>query len=383
MMYQIPNINVPVDSLKSVMDEQRNLRQDIEANNKERCQLQKFVANLISVCETKENHSDVVAGSFGFSDASSSTCTPKTTKSVDSIQHIDLSSDEDLASMSGIGKISISDQLLQELYVANTRIDENTKVGTELQKRWSELESTVAGIKDKLDEIINELNGLKQYFKIDNLLFHNFRFPYGLSSREFVDYVVGEINNMLPKLPIPVCANHISTAHPLPTKAKKSNVVVVRFCNRYVKDMIYEARDSVGYGVSITEHLIDHIQGIVRKAESLFGRRKVYTKSTKVYVNLNGKPNRLLSKDDAHKLFVKYCERIGSNDRDYARVEPIVHPSKYQGSFNYSSSYHYSAPSFNPNYRTHHGRKPQAKFYKSKTYGKKSSNYSVYNRPYY
>ena len=43
MMYQLPNLNVPVDSLKSVMDEQRNLRQEIEANNKERCVVLCFI----------------------------------------------------------------------------------------------------------------------------------------------------------------------------------------------------------------------------------------------------------------------------------------------------------------------------------------------------
>ena len=109
-MNQIPNLNVPVDSLKSVMDEQRILRQDIEANNKERCELKKFISNLISVCETKEKHSDVLADT-SFSDTSSTTCTPKTIKSVESIHHIDLSSDEEIASSSSSSLLSITDSL--------------------------------------------------------------------------------------------------------------------------------------------------------------------------------------------------------------------------------------------------------------------------------
>ena len=388
-MNQIPNINVPVDSINSVIAEQRNLRQDIDANNKERCELKRYVASLISVAE---KHADVADASI--SDTSSTISTLiKTTKSVDSIHHIDLSSDEErksltadeFATMSADGRISVTDELLKELYVANTRIDANIKVGTELQERWSELESTVTGIKKDLEKFIKELNDLKQYFKIDNLLFHNFRLPFGtLSSREFVGYMVRQINILLPNLPVTVHANHISTAHPLSTKAKKSNVVVVRFCNRHIKDMIYEARDSVGYGVSITEHLTDHTQGIVKKAESLFGRRNVYTESTKVFVNCNGKCIRIFSKDEANKVFVQFCERIGSSSSNYPIVEPTAYPSSYRGSYNYSSSYissnFSSVPNFNSVPRINSQR--PSNYYKSKTYGNRSTGYSVYNRPY-
>ena len=57
--------------------------------------------------------------------------------------------------------------------------------------------------------------------------------------------VANQINNLIPNLPIRVSVHHISTAHPLPTKSKKSNVVVVRFANRYIKDMIYKYRHLV------------------------------------------------------------------------------------------------------------------------------------------
>ena len=273
MMNQLPNLNVPVDSLKSVMDEQRNLRLDIEANNKERCELKKFISNLISVCETKEKHSDVLADT-SFSDTSSTTCTPKTIKSVESIHHIELSSDDEIASMIGVGKVSFSDQLLQELYVANTRIDANIKVGAELQKRWSELESTVTFIKGELAKLIKEILSIKQYQKIDNLLLHNFSLPpnsNSMSSLEFSKYVAKQLNILLPNLPIPVAWHHISTAHYLPTKSKKSVVVVVRFCNRNVKDMIYANRNFISNGLLITEHLIDENKDICNEARELFG----------------------------------------------------------------------------------------------------------------
>lgn len=406
MMNQIPNITVPVDSLNSVIAEQFNLRQDIDANNKERLELKNYVTSLISAGEANNPDNET-------SSTSNSTLM-KTIKSVESIHHIDDSSDDGeksptnspstssvgaFAAMSAACKSSVTDDILKQLYAANTRIDANIKVGTELQHRWSELEFTVTSIKNNIDNIVKEIEGLKQYLKIEHLLFHNFRLPFGsLSSREFVGYMVRQINILFPNLPIPVSVNHISTAHPLPTKAKKSNVVVVRFCNRHIKDMIYEARDCVGYGISITEHLTDHTQGIVKKAEELFGRNNVYTESTKVFVKCygsTGKDIRIYSKDDAHKLYVKHCEHIGRSNHAFA--EPAAYSANFNGSYNYSSppSYFNSnfpfASNFDTNFVQHDGRRPNSKhkstgktYGKRKTYygGKPSTGYSVYNRTY-
>ena len=392
-MNQIPNITVPVDSINSVIAEQLNLRQEMDANNIERLQLKKYVTNLISIgkanaceCETP-------------STSSSSTVT-KTIKSVESLEYIDDSGDDaerispsssvgTFAEMSAACELSVTDDILKQLYAVNTRIDANIKVGNELQQRWSELESAVTDIKNNIENIMKELEETKQYIKIENLLFHNFRLPFGsLSSREFVAYMVCQINILFPNLPIPVSVNHISTAHPLPTKANKSDVVIVRFCNRYIKDMIYEARHGVGYGISITEHLTDHTQGIVKQAEKLFGRNNVYTNSTKVYVKCYGsKDIRVYSKDDAHKLYVEYCERVGGSN--HAIVEPTAHSATSNNSVNYSYSNRRFASNFDNNFVQHDRRRSNSK-YKSKTYGKKksyyggkpSTDYSVRNRYY-
>ena len=136
-----------------------------------------------------------------------------------------------------------------------------------------------------------------------------------MSSLEFSKYVAKQLNTLLPNLPIPVAWHHISTAHYLPTKSKKSVVVVVRFCNRNVKDMIYANRNFISNGLLITEHLIDENKAICNEARELFGPYGlVYSESCKIYVDIDGKSNRVRSVDDVHKLYVTFCERIGNND---------------------------------------------------------------------
>ena len=78
---------------------------------------------------------------------------------------------EHFAEMSAACKPSGTDDILQQLYAANTRIDANIKVGNELQQRWSELESAVTAIKNIIVNITKELEETKQYIKIENLLF--------------------------------------------------------------------------------------------------------------------------------------------------------------------------------------------------------------------
>ena len=401
-MDQIPNINIPVDALNSVIAQQNKLRQDINENNKERDELKNYVANLVSaavVTNAEKTSKFSSSNSIG-----SSVDTFKTIKSVESIQDIPESNQddptipsiEDFVAMSAEGKLNITDELLKELYTANSRIDAVNEVSTKLQKRWCEIDSTIEAIKRDIKNIINAINNIKQYFKVDNLLLHRFLLPYtkNLSSFEFSNYVANQINNLIPNLPIRVSVHHISTAHPLPTKSKKSNVVVVRFANRYIKDMIYKYRHLVGHGVSITEHLTDYSISIVKKAEELFGRHNVHTENCKIFVNCNGRFNLVNSVDEAHKLYVKFCEHIGNNN--LSLIEPSTHNYHHSYNHNYyhrfplysdsvKNSYSY-APNNTPNLNavnsTRVTQRRQSQRGRNTYRGKPSTGYSVRNRVY-
>ena len=401
-MDPIPNISVPIDSINSVIAEQRKLRQDIQENNKQRCELKNYVGNLIAAAVISNGENDSLVSK---STNSSSSATLKTIKSVESMQDIlddsfnhdpkNPCTTEDFVAMSTEGNINFTDELIKELYAANSRIDAINELGSKLQKRWSELDSTINDIKNEVNNIKNDVNNIKQYFKIDNLLLHKFRLPYKkLSSLEFCSYVAEQLNILLPYLPIPVSIHHISTAHPLPTKSRKSNVVVVRFCNRYVKEMIYECRHHVCYGVSITEHLTDHTIAVVKKAEALFGRHNVHTESCKVFVNCDGKFNLIKSIEEAHKLYANYCERIGANKHTFNKPSTYHHSSydyhfpSYSNCVQNSSSYAPSTSNYNVfdnvnsaqrnNVQRHQSNRGRSNYYR----GKPSTGYSVRNRVY-
>ena len=396
MMDQIPSINIPVDTLKSVIDEQKKLRQEINANNKDRCDLKNHVANLVKAAAVLNAEKSSSMSSKSNSSSSSSE-TSKTIKTVESIQDIPESipddskipSIEEFVAMSDEGKINITDELLKELYTANSRIDAVNEVGSKLQKRWCELDITVENIKREINNIRSDINNIKQYLKIDNLLLHRFRLPYNkLSSLEFVKYVANQINNLLPNLPVPVSVHDISTAHPLPTKAKKSNVVVVRFCKRHIKDMIFESRHLVGHGVLITEHLTDHTLGIVKKAEELFGRHYVHTESCKVLINCENKFILVKSVEEVHKLYAKFCEHIGDNIHTFTEPTTIAHNyhhSYNSNTYNYHRLYNYRHPSYSDSVKNsqHNGQRLQSQRGRNTYYRRKpSTGYSVRNRVY-
>ena len=323
------DFHIPVDSSKALSDEQIKLRGDVERTQNECRDMKKVMQSIMSavVTSSKANTSKAISENDSTSTCSSSTLN-KTTKSVESIHAISSSTPEvqssdlleEFLSMAAEGKIDISEELLKELYNMNTRIDALNEVSSGLQRRWceidasiKELKSEIKDIKSEINDIKSEINGVKQYFKIDNLLLHKFRPPPNLSSLQCSYYVAQQLNYLLPHLPVPVSWEHISTAHCLPTKAKKSDVVVVRFCNRNIKDMIYKSRHLLRNGVSITEHLTEQNLLVYRKARELFGSRNAHTMNCKIFVDINGKSILVKTVDEVHKTFVRWCEYIGTN----------------------------------------------------------------------
>ena len=315
---------------------------------------------------------------------------------------------ESFVSMPGTGDLELSDQFMKELYELNSKVDAVNAVSSTIQNRWSEIDSSIAAIKSSIDEIKNdvannktEIAGLKQYFKIDNLLCHNFPLPSEkLTSLQFSVYIAEQINRMLPFLPVPVTSQHISTAHPLATKAKKSSVIVVRFCNRHIKDMIYDHRHFISKGMLITEHLTDENKAITKEAKDLFGAEFVTSENCKPVVLLDGKSIQVKSIECARKLFVSYCESIGYNDNYTFKKPAFVTRKVFNHSKSSSNTVTYSSPinsrqdyfptrqdvpySKSTFYNSNSNRRPQQSWYQNKPKGRKPRKpYSVRNRNYY
>ena len=138
-------------------------------------------------------------------------------------------------------------------------------------------------------------------------------------------HVARQINIKLPKLPVTVKWEHISTAHFLPTKAKKSKVIIVRFANRCIKDMVFDHRHYLPKSLGITEHLTPNSLDILKTARDIFGYDFVSTKDCKIIVNLYNKDYIVTSITSIHKLFAWYCELLGEND-DASVSQPKLAP---------------------------------------------------------
>ena len=214
------------------------------------------------------------------------------------------------------GKLDLTDEFIQQLYDINSRIDKVNTVASDLQKKWSELDG---GLKLLIDDVEN----LKQYTKKESLLLHNFPLPPSnvVTSLQYSMYVAKQLNTFLPKLPVSLKWEHISTAHYLPTKARKSQVIIVRFANRCIKDMIFEHKHLLPSHLGITEHLTDRSLNIMNTARKLFEYDAVFSRDCKVIVDLYGRDHLVTSVDSVNGLFIHYCEFLGKTNTELLSLD--------------------------------------------------------------
>ena len=301
------------------------------------------------------------------------------------------------------GKIHFSDEVLRKLNNLIIRVEANNKVNSELQDR-------LAIIDNLMKEQKKIIQGIQQYIKLDNLLLHRFPQPaHPMSSLQFSYYVADLLNYFLPNLPVPVSWQHISDAHPLKTKAKKSSVIIVRFCNRNIRHAIYDQRNLLKKGLAITEHLTENNLGILNRAKELFGFHNAYTEKSQVLIKIGDKIKKVHSVEDVNEEFeATIAQQLGSpelkkqNSSKHTQSHSITHnqtpaPSalisqnKYKypyNSYHYNNAQHndsyrynnYQYNAYNYNYRTPYYQDQSGhRNYRERS---KNSGYSVRNRHY-
>lgn len=367
---QLSNLNISVDSIKKLANEQSGIQVKI-ADAKQECgELKNMMATLLeaavsaaaaSPSEASPNTEKSITESVSSScvttvvdDAitvvSSSPAIPSNSDAITAGPSVPLvptiNNDVEIPLLQNFlkcaadGKIDLTDDFCQQLYNINTRIDEVNSVVNDLQQKWSELDSS-------LRNIIEDIENIKQYLMKESLLLHDFPLPPSNSnSLQYSMFVADKINEYLPQLPVTVDWRHISTAHFLPTKAKKSKVIIVRFANRCVKDMVYEHRHFLPPKMGITEHMTEHFRGIINKARELFGYHSVQTRDCKIVVDLYGRDHTVTSMYSVNKLFVWYCEFLGKSDAvPYSAPKrtpnvhlPVASPSSYAGAVKHNAT---------------------------------------------
>ena len=202
---------------------------------------------------------------------------------------------------------------------------------------WSKLDTDVKSIRE-------EIAGLRQYSRINSLLFHGVKdVPKNLHGYDFAYWVVDTINYLLGNhLTHKLNIWHLEYAHILPTRSKgPKSVFIVKFKSRFMKHDIYDNRAKLkGSGVSITEHLTPEKLNLLSQVRNAVGFTNVWTSQTKILANFEGEVMHINGEADLEKLKVKCAEVFPDFDpTDYKA--PCSNKAKaprarYQGASGYS-----------------------------------------------
>ena len=164
---------------------------------------------------------------------------------------------------------------------------------------------------ENINYAINELEDVKQYIKVENLVCHGLddyptdRNGYIVKGRKFSEYMARKFKALLPLTQTyEQILSCISVAHTITGYKNPKNVMaLVRFSNRDMRNVIFFAKKHLkGSNVSITEHLTPWTQGVLSKAKDLFGKQNAWTNQTKVKVSVGGFKYTMKSKQDCEEL---------------------------------------------------------------------------------
>ena len=197
-------------------------------------------------------------------------------------------------------EVSQPENTMNELIVIRNEIVSAGNGVTEMEKKISDWFQVLS---DKIEED-------RQQSRKNNLLLHGMRrIPNNLTDSEFIVYIAQQINYLFPSLGGTIYPSHIDDAHILNTKRKRStNVVIIKFVNRWIKDLILKCRDDLSSsGLNVTEHLTENSLEMLASAKKIVGEENVRVIKTIVFARHNGTKHRIKTHRDIDSL-KKYVE---------------------------------------------------------------------------
>ena len=269
------NSNVPPISGTDVIAEQTKLRGDIFKNTNTCNSLENALTSILHTALSRHEN-DIESDNESITDSLDMDRT---------MLAEDIPGVNKLISLISKGKVKVDNQMLEDLQ----KLDKMVK---DTKQELSKLADNLVTLDSAVKELSKFVKETKQYIQSENLLFHNFYQPQSksLSSLQYSCFMANQINHFLgPHLPVPVSPLHISTAHRYRTKLNKSNVIIVRFAHRHMKEAIFARKHLLeGMNMSITEHLIPEKLATLKRARQLFGYKNADTDNCKVFVTING-----------------------------------------------------------------------------------------------
>ena len=170
----------------------------------------------------------------------------------------------------------------------------------DLFKKIAELKEEAGQIKQHLSELDSRYEELAQYLRRCNLLFHGLRLPSPkVTGINFLNYILPQINALMPNLDLKLTWEDVNIAHPLPTASGKKTCVIILFVRRLtVMDIYKKKRILKGTGVTVTEHLTKYNLSLLELARAATSYKRAWTKEGKIFVVHNN--NKILIKSKEH-----------------------------------------------------------------------------------
>ena len=170
---------------------------------------------------------------------------------------------------------------------------------TALQNQWQASKNMMKSISIRLDH-------QEAYSRLNSLLLHGLKDLPIFSKDEkgkslkFCRWVKEAINTLFEeKLDFTLHTDDIDTAHVLRTRKGNSNVVIVKFVRRSIRNLYWYGKNALkNTGISLTEHLTAKNLELLRAAKDAVGDKCVWTNQCVVYVQANQIKKRISCKQD-------------------------------------------------------------------------------------
>ena len=221
------------------------------------------------------------------------------------------------------------------------------KKHADLQVKHAALEhscTTYRGIYEK------RFNNGEQYSRRNCFLLNKlFKVPTNIHGWKFSRYVAQELNKLFPS--IPVSYSDIDTSHILYKDDENRPVVVVKFLNRDLRNLLWDNRENIlSRHVFISEHLTPFNRDLFNKAKEA---GHAWTEQCRIFATVDGR------------------KKIIESESDLAGIDRVLIP-KHAPSSN-------TVPLQPSVHNVHHKQKRGSRFKRNNTFRKNTGSYNRYN----
>ena len=184
----------------------------------------------------------------------------------------------------------------------------------------------------------DEIEAGKQYSRINNGFLIGLENVPNIEGFGFICYIAQAITKLFPSLSKygPVLPCHIDAAHPVPSKGQRS-VIIVKFTNRWVKDLLLEHQHDLPHNIQFTEHITTYTHNLLASARSIVGKENAEIFRTAVFAKYNGRRHKIKNSRDIETLQRRVTENsvppvsvsnnVSMSNTNAAQYTPHYRPS--------------------------------------------------------